>query len=122
MRKEAIEYHKQGFVGAVFRGHNPKWSWAPESGVGAKNNGGRFNPKGTAALYTSLTQQGAWVEAQQSFKLKAQPLTICQYEVESSDIIDLTNEELLLDCGIKPSTLSGAWISAKPKYFAPSNS
>ncbi len=110
MLKEQIQQHLFRFEGAVFRGHDPKWSYAPESGEGAKRNGGRFNPTGTAALYTSLSQSGAWVEAQQGFRYKAQPLTICQYDVDCSDVLDLTDEIVLLNCGIKPSALSCAWL------------
>ena len=36
----------------VYRVHSLKWAYAPLSGEGAKSRGGRFNPKGKAALYT----------------------------------------------------------------------
>ncbi|MGB0496480.1 MAG: RES family NAD+ phosphorylase, partial [Kangiellaceae bacterium] len=48
-----------GFNGIVFRAHNPKWAYQPDSGEGAARLGGRFNPKGTPAFYTSLSQIGA---------------------------------------------------------------
>ena len=37
----------------VYRAHNPRWSFAPLSGAGAARYGGRFNPTGMEALYTS---------------------------------------------------------------------
>jgi RES domain-containing protein len=35
----------------------------------------------------------AWLEAQQGFAFKAQPLTICAYTVDCADIADLGNDE-----------------------------
>ncbi|MFO1039892.1 MAG: RES domain-containing protein [Geminicoccaceae bacterium] len=75
--------------GLVYRAHHPGWAWAPESGRGAELFGGRFNCKGVAALYTSMSLQGAWSEAQQAFPFKAQPMTLCAYEVDCEDILDL---------------------------------
>ncbi|MEZ9700744.1 RES domain-containing protein [Vibrio sp. 10N.261.46.E12] len=119
MHNSAIQEHLIRFEGAVFRGHDPRWSFSPESGEGAKRNGGRFNASGTAALYTSISQTGAWVEAQQGFRFKAQPLTICQYDVDCESVLDLTNESVLLDCGIKPSTLSCPWLDEHSKGQTP---
>ena len=78
------------FVGSVFRAHNPQWAWEPLSGEGARRNGGRFNRRGTPALYTSLTILGAIKEAN-PFELQLQPLTLCAYEVNIRPIFDATN-------------------------------
>jgi RES domain-containing protein len=51
------------------------WAFDPLSGEGAKRHGGRFNRPNTLALYTSLDYTTAWMEAQQSFPFKPQPLT-----------------------------------------------
>lgn len=85
---------KAGFsrlTGQVYRGHNPRWAFDAESGEGAAPHGGRFNPKGMPALYTSRRPETAWLEAQQGFPFKAQPLTLCAYEVDCLDILDLTD-------------------------------
>jgi RES domain-containing protein len=119
MLKHNVQQHLFQFVGAVYRGHDPRWSFAPESGEGAKRNGGRFNAAGVPALYTSLSQSGAWVEAQQGFRYKAQPLTICQYDVDCERVLDLTNESVLLNCGIKPSSLSCAWLDMATRNKTP---
>lgn len=119
MLREAVLDSLTHYQGAVYRGHDPRWSFSPESGDGAKRNGGRFNPIGTPALYTALSQNGAWVEAQQGFKFKAQPLTICQYEVDCERVLDLTDEMVLLSCGIKPSSLSCAWMAQIDKKETP---
>jgi RES domain-containing protein len=55
----------------VYRAHDPKWAWAADSGAGAAMVGGRFNPVGIPALYTSRSFQTAWLEAQQGFPYKA---------------------------------------------------
>jgi len=68
--------------GTVYRAHNPRWAWAPISGEGAGRYGGRFNPVGVPALYTSWRMETAWREAQQGFAFKAQPLTVCAYDVD----------------------------------------
>lgn len=75
----------------MYRAHHPGWAFAPESGEGAERHGGRFNPRGIPALYTSLRLQTAWLEAQQSFAFKAQPMTLVAYQVECADVIDLTD-------------------------------
>ena len=78
--------------GQVFRAHNPRWSFAPTSGDGAARYGGRFNPVGMPALYTSATLEVAWREAQQGFAFKAQPLLICAYDVDCDDVADLGDD------------------------------
>ncbi|HEC12992.1 MAG TPA: hypothetical protein ENI80_07040 [Acidiferrobacteraceae bacterium] len=79
------------YTGLVYRGHDPEWSFSPISGDGAKRHGGRFNPIGTPALYTSLTSTGALAEYHQSFPHRPQPVTLCAYNVDCADIADLTD-------------------------------
>lgn len=93
----------------VFRGHNPRWSYAPESGEGARRQGGRFNRPGAAALYTAFRPETAWMEAQQGFAFKAQPLTLCQYDVDCADIVDLTDAVVRASLSIDDSILGCAW-------------
>jgi RES domain-containing protein len=96
-------------TGLVYRAHNPRWSFAPHSGDGAARYGGRFNPLGLPALYTSRRMETAWLEAQQGFPFKAQPLTICAYEVDCADVADLTDEDERHDLGIATADLNCAW-------------
>lgn len=129
--------------GHVYRAHNPRWSFAPDSGAGAAQYGGRFNPVGLPALYASLRPETAWLEAQQAFPLKPQPVTICAYAVTCRAVIDLTEPrnrehlditwdelacpwELLLDRGTTPPTWplvarlrEKGWQAAKVPSFAP---
>lgn len=76
------------------------WAYTPLSGEGAKKYGGRFNRPGNNTLYTSLDPTTAWMEAQQGFPFKPQPMTLVAYHVDCTDIADLndTNTQDLLKC------------------------
>ena len=93
----------------VHRAHHPRWSFAPASGEGAALHGGRFNPKGVATLYTSLRLETAWLEAQQAFPFKAQPMTMVAYRVDCADIVDLTDPTARDAAGVAMSDLACAW-------------
>ncbi len=71
--------------------------------------GGRFNRSGIACLYTSLRLETAWLEAQQGFVFKAQPMTLCSYRIDCSDILDLTKDEGLAAALISRAELACAW-------------
>lgn len=96
-------------TGLVYRAHNPRWSFAPLSGVGAARHGGRLNAVGVPALYTSRRMETAWLEAQQGFPFKAQPLTICSYEVDCTDIADLGDAAACQTLGVDPAELACPW-------------
>lgn len=95
--------------GLVYRAHNPRWAFEPDSGAGAARYGGRFNRIGVPALYTSLRLETAWLEAQQGFAFKAQPMTMCAYRVDCEDIVDLTDPAALDANGIRAADLACAW-------------
>jgi RES domain-containing protein len=95
--------------GVVFRAHHPRWAFDPLSGDGARLFGGRFNAQGTRALYTALSPETAWAEAQQGFAFKAQPLTLCAYRVDCRDVLDLSSPSVCSSAGIDPIDLSGPW-------------
>jgi len=103
----------------VYRAHHPRWAFLPESGDGAAVTGGRFNPVGVPALYTSLQFQTAWLEAQQAFPFKAQPMMLCAYEVDCEDVIDLTNAEVLRHHGIAVDDMSCPWKDMSSRGMTP---
>ncbi len=96
-------------VRPVYRAHHPRWSFDPHSGAGAARFGGRFNPVGVAALYASLRLETAWLEAQQGFPFKAQPMTLCAYDVDCADMVDLTDPAMLADLGVTSDVLACPW-------------
>jgi RES domain-containing protein len=53
--------------------------------------------------------ESAWLEAQQGFAFKAQPLTICAYDVDCADIADLGDHEARRDLGVEMDELACAW-------------
>ena len=95
--------------GRLYRAHNPRWAFAPTSGNGAARHGGRFNPTGMAALYTSRRMETAWREAQQGFAFKAQPLTVCAYDVDCADVADLTDPATCAGLRVDPADLACPW-------------
>jgi RES domain-containing protein len=85
------------------------WAFQPLSGEGAKKFGGRFNRAGSAALYTSLDLTTAWMEAQQGFPFKPQPMTLVAYRVDCTDIADLHDPEVQDCLAYSPDDLGCAW-------------
>lgn len=106
-------------TGLVYRAHNPRWSWAPDSGAGAARAGGRFNPVGTPALYTSFRFQTAWLETQQGFPFKPQPMTLCAYAVNCEDVLDLTDSTVLTANGIERDDLGCPWEDLATRGLTP---
>ena len=85
------------------------WPYAPLSGAGALKYGGRFNRPGNVTLYTSLDPTTAWMEAQQGFPFKPQPMTLVAYQVDCDNIADLNNSEVQRIIGCTPVELGCAW-------------
>lgn len=112
----ALGFH---FQGQVYRGHNPRWHHAPESGQGAALHGGRWNPIGIPALYTSERFETAWLEAQQGFPFKTQPLTLCTYEVDCGPILDLCDPAIQARVRQHPEEwLHEAWLAKMQRQEA----
>jgi RES domain-containing protein len=95
--------------GTCYRTHDPKWAWAPLSGAGAAAKGGRFNPIGTPALYLALTIEGMLVEMGHGFAHRFFPLTICAYNVDVNDIVDLRTESDRSAQAIDLSAMACPW-------------
>lgn len=97
------------FTGLVYRAHHPRWAFTPLSGEGAKKYGGRFNRPGSEALYTSLDLTTAWMEAQQGFPFKPQPMTMVAYQVNCADIADLQDLAVQQSLDYDSTDLGCAW-------------
>ena len=80
------------YVGPAFRAHHPKWSYAPTSGEGARLYGGRFNRKGLAALYLSLSYDGAYQEAVKGGSLPS-PTTVVSYQLDVEPVLDTFDQD-----------------------------
>ncbi|MGZ4958464.1 MAG: RES family NAD+ phosphorylase [Methylomonas sp.] len=104
------------FTGIAYRAHHPMWSYDPLSGNGARIHGGRFNRPGCAALYLSLDPTTAWMEAQQGFPFKPQPMTLVAYEIDCAKIANLNDERFLKNFGSSTQDLGCAW-----EYLASQN-
>ena len=81
-----------------YRYHNPVWAWSPYAGTGAQLTGGRFNPKGTAALYLADSPESALTEVTSGTGSKLiKPWLLCSYSVRIEGILDLTQHQQLFD-------------------------
>lgn len=74
------------YRGLLYRALNPVYAREPLSGRGAQLHGGRFNAKGTPALYASLSVMTALREANQVGSL--QPTTLVSYDAEIERVFD----------------------------------
>ena len=81
------------FDGVLYRAINPVWARKPLSGEGAARFGGRFNGKGTPALYTALSPATAIREANQVGHL--QPTTLVAYTAEFGSIFDTRDADAM---------------------------
>jgi RES domain-containing protein len=97
-------------VGVAYRAHNPRWSWTPLSGEGASIHGGRFNARGTPALYLALDLNTAVVEFNQGFPFRlVAPVTIVSYAVDCDDVVDLSTASERRRQGVRPGDMACPW-------------
>ncbi len=99
------------FAGRCYRGHDPGWSFTPLSGAGAALTGGRFNRKGEPTLYLSLDVMTSFGECTQGFTHRLQPLTMCEYEVDCEDVVDLRDDAARSAQGVALADLACGWLS-----------
>jgi RES domain-containing protein len=99
------------FVGTAYRAHHPRWSFRPISGDGAAIHGGRFNPRGTAALYLALDPLTAIREANQGFVDKMERYVLCSYDVDCEDILDLSDETDRRAAGVEAAVMAASWFA-----------
>lgn len=86
------------YQGFLYRAIEPVWAAEPLSGEGARLRGGRFNPRGVPALYTSISVMAAIREANQ-LNDPLQPTTIVSYYADISSVFDATKAESLASYG-----------------------
>jgi RES domain-containing protein len=92
-----------------YRGYHPRWAFSPLSGEGASSTGGRFNPKGVAALYLASTIEGVFVEMTHGFAHRLEPLTIVGYEIDVEDIVDLRTDDGRQAADVELADMACAW-------------
>jgi RES domain-containing protein len=92
------------YRGSLYRALNPIYAREPLSGRGAELYGGRFNRKGTPALYASLSIMTALREANQVGSL--QPTTLVAYEADIGNVFDSRDATALRAEGMTPQALA----------------
>ena len=99
------------FTGPLYRALNPVYARDPLSGQGAAIHGGRFNAKGTSALYTALDPTAALREANQVGSL--QPTVLVSYSADIGPIFDTRNVAALEQYDLSPQHLADPGWRAK---------
>lgn len=94
-----MRYH-----GKLYRALNPIYAHEPLSGRGAQLYGGRFNSRGTAALYLSTSLLTAIREANQVGDL--QPTAIVSYHADIEKIFDSRDLAALNTFSMTPTDLA----------------
>jgi RES domain-containing protein len=89
----------------VYRALNPVWVGDPLSGEGAKRYGGRFNPKGLAALYCTLDPVTAMREVSQIGQ-PLQPTILVSFQADVDPVFDATDAAALAGQGMTPAALA----------------
>ncbi|CAN7603425.1 RES domain-containing protein [Phenylobacterium sp. LjRoot164] len=91
-------------TGPIYRALNPIYAREPLSGRGAALHGGRFNSRGTPALYTSLSVMTALREANQVGSL--QPTTLVSYDADIQNVFDTRDVPALSAEGLDQAALA----------------
>ena len=92
------------YQGELYRALNPIYAREPMSGRGAELYGGRFNQKGTPALYMSFSVMTALREANQAGSL--QPTTLVSYDADIERVFDSRDDAALRAEGMDPAALA----------------
>ena len=92
------------YSGPLYRALNPVYARDPLSGRGAELYGGRFNAKGTPALYAALSPVTALREANQAGSL--QPTVLESYRADLGPIFDTRNSSQLERRGMSEDALA----------------
>jgi RES domain-containing protein len=92
------------YRGPLYLALNPAHAREPLSGRGAELYGGRFNAKGAAALYASLSVMTALREANRAGSF--QPITLVSYDAEIEDVFDAGDAAALQKAGMSPAELA----------------
>lgn len=101
--------------GTLYRSLNPLYARQPLSGEGAARFGGRFNPRGVAALYTALSVGTAIREANQVGDL--QPTTLVAYRATLTNLFDCRDPAALAVFDMTAERLADpAWREAMRKH------
>jgi RES domain-containing protein len=101
----------QAITPASWAGHAFRHTFADYAPDVENTRGARWNPPGTAAIYTSLTREGVLAEAEH--QLSIQPIrprvkrTIHTLDLSLSSLLDLTNIDLLARLGVGLGELGG---------------
>jgi RES domain-containing protein len=94
------------YQGKLYRALNPIYAREPLSGRGAEFHGGRFNPKGVPALYSSVSVITALREANQAGNL--QPIMLVSYDADIERVFDSRDETALASEGMDSAALADA--------------
>lgn len=90
----------------------------PLSSLGAKKHGGRYNQKGLfEVLYLAPDPETALKEGRKSFSSYLPPTAVITAEVQLQKVVDLQNEGVLKELGIRSENLFMSWALAEKETY-----
>jgi len=99
------------YEGRLYRALKKEYSLNPLSGRGAELHGGRFNPKGTPALYTSLQPETAMLEVRRAGGIGQ--FVMIGYRADQHPIFDAGNNVAMAHYGMSTERLADTgWFAA----------
>ena len=90
----------------------------PLSSLGAKKHGARYNQKGLfEVLYLAPDPETALKEARKSFGAYLPPTAIITAEVKLQKVLDLQDERVIKELGIRCENLFLSWVLAERETY-----
>ncbi len=96
-------------IRTFYRALRPAWSFAPLSGAGAAHNGGRWNAKGSPALYLAGDPMTALAEYNQDLLFR--PVTLARYRVSGAILADVCDPAFCWTHEIDHAAMACDWFA-----------
>lgn len=107
----------RSFNGTIYRGLTPQYYSQPYCGEGAKITGGRYNSKGTSALYCTFDIITPAKELPELGVTQMEPHTLVSFELRTRKLIDLRVPNIRKRLPFRKSGRQCAWCHYSYEHF-----